>query len=178
VARDYIRVARSLGADEATLDELGIRVARLNATLMIAALGEAAYPQVAETLEEAAQYLLSGRIVVAGGLHPGHSTNAVAALIAERVKAEKLINATDVEGVYTADPRQDPSARLLEEIGVEELARLLEGGSIQAGAYELMDPLALKIIRRSRIPTLIVKCSPNTLAEALRGRKVGTRIKV
>ncbi|MDQ3881765.1 MAG: UMP kinase, partial [Thermoproteota archaeon] len=87
LARDYISTARSLGSDEASLDILGIEVSRLNARLMIVALGEQAYPSVPEDLEEVNEAVIANRIVVTGGLHPGQSTNATAALIAEKVKA-------------------------------------------------------------------------------------------
>ncbi|MGH9990026.1 MAG: UMP kinase, partial [Nitrososphaera sp.] len=52
VARHYISTARSFGSDEASLDILGIEVSRLNARLMILALGDQAYPAVPEDLEQ------------------------------------------------------------------------------------------------------------------------------
>ena len=67
-ARDYIAVARNLGIDEGTADEIGILVTRLNATLLIAALGDAAYPKVAESHSEAKKFAESKKIVVMGGI--------------------------------------------------------------------------------------------------------------
>ena len=81
IARHYIDLARSLGSDEANLDIIGIEVSRLNAKLLIAALGDQAYSQVPKNLEEVAIAVASGKIVIAGGLHPGQSTNATSALI-------------------------------------------------------------------------------------------------
>ena len=60
-----------------------------------------------------------------GGLQPGHSTNAVAAIAAETIKANLFLNATDVDGVYTADPSKDPTAKRLEEVNVNHLAEIL-----------------------------------------------------
>src|SRR5919108_6058564 len=104
IARHYINLARYLGSDEASLDIMGIEVSRLNAKLLIAALGEQAYPSVPADLEHVSKAAVSGKVIVTGGLHPGQSTNATAALIAEKVKASKFLNATDVDGIYDSDP--------------------------------------------------------------------------
>ncbi|PMP95542.1 MAG: UMP kinase, partial [Nitrososphaera sp.] len=173
VARLYIRAARELGASEAALDQLGILITRANAELLIAALGGVAYPSVPQTLEELLAASASNRsIIVMGGLQPGQSTNAVAALAAER--AALLVNATDVDGVYTDDPRKNPSARRLEAVGVEELTQLLSGSEHKAGTYELLDHVSLRILERSRIPTVVT--SYEGVLAAIRGEKVGTRI--
>ena len=86
VARHYISTARSFGSDEASLDILGIEVSRLNARLMILALGDQAYPGVPKDLEQVSKAVTAGRIVVTGGLHPGQSTNATAHLLLKRSK--------------------------------------------------------------------------------------------
>ncbi len=174
-ARRYIEYAKNLGADQSTLDELGIDVARINAKLLITALGQSAYPYPPHTLEEAVKASSTGKVVVAGGFQPGQSTNAVAALLAERLSATLLVNATDVEGVYNKDPKRYPDAKLLREVSVAELRRILEG-EIYAGTYELMDPLALKIIERSKIPTRIIRCSIEAIRDTLIGRDIGTLI--
>ncbi len=108
IARDYIAVASKLGADQASLDEIGIQVSRLNGMVLISALGNLAHASVPTSLAEVVEALElpKNRVVVVGGLHPGQSTNAVAALIAERVRAERFINATDTDGVYTKDPEK------------------------------------------------------------------------
>ena len=175
VARLYIRAARELGASEAALDQLGILITRANAELLIAALGGTAYPSVPQTLEELLAASASNRsIIVMGGLQPGQSTNAVAALAAESLGAALLVNATDVDGVYTDDPRKNPSAKRLESVGVEELTLLLSGSEHKAGTYELLDHVSLRILERSRIPTVVT--SYEGVLAAIRGEKVGTRI--
>jgi len=175
VARIYIRAARDLGASEAALDELGILITRANAELLIAALGNLAYPSVPRTLDELLAASASSRdIIVMGGLQPGQSTNAVAALAAESLGAEILVNATDVDGVYTEDPRRNPSATKLEAVRVDELMRILDGSGHRAGTYELLDHVSLRILERSRIPAVVTSYS--RILDALRGGRVGTRI--
>ena len=65
VARHYINLARNLGSDEANLDIIGIEVSRLNAKLLITALGDQAYSQVPKNLEEVAIAVASNKIVIA-----------------------------------------------------------------------------------------------------------------
>ena len=174
-ARHYIGYAKNLGADQATLDEIGIDVSRINAKLFIIALGSSAYPYPPIALEEAVRASSTGKVVVTGGFQPGQSTNAVAALLAERLSVSLFVNATDVDGVYDKDPKKYADAKLLKEVTAADLRHILEG-EIYAGTYELMDPLALKIIERSRIPTRIIRCNAKALTGALEGRNIGTLI--
>ncbi|HJJ36343.1 MAG TPA: UMP kinase, partial [Methanocorpusculum sp.] len=90
-ARRYINVCRDIGLDEATSDEIGIRVTRINAALLIGALGDHAYPRVAESYIEAKEFAVSGKIVVMGGVTPGQTTDAVAAVLAEETRADLLL---------------------------------------------------------------------------------------
>ena len=175
-ARHYISIARSFGSDEASLDIIGIEVSRLNARLLILALGDQAYPAVPEDLEQVSKAITTSRIVVTGGLHPGQSTNATAALIAEKVKASKFLNATDVDGIYDSDPNKNKDAKLFNEITVKKCIDLLGSEDSAAGAYDLMDIVALKVIERSKIPTVVVKSDPVVIEKAISGNNLGTRI--
>jgi uridylate kinase len=184
VARHYISTARSFGSDEASLDMLGIEVSRLNARLLILALGDQAYPVVPKDLEQVSKAIAgnsstssnSSRVVVTGGLHPGQSTNATAALIAEKVKASKFLNATDVNGIYDSDPNKNKGAKLFKEITVKKCIELLGSEDSVAGAYDLMDIVALKVIERSKIPTLVLKSDPAVIKKAISTSAIGTRI--
>lgn len=133
MARNYIKIARGFGLDEASLDVIGIKVSRLNAKLLIAALGENAHPAVPEDLEQVAEAVATGKIVVAGGLHPGQSTNATSALIAEIVRAKRFVNATDVDGIYDSDPRKNKGAIRYSEITIRQCRNLLAEESSMAG---------------------------------------------
>ncbi|HEY9386982.1 MAG TPA: UMP kinase [Nitrososphaeraceae archaeon] len=176
VARHYINLARNLGSDEANLDIIGIEVSRLNAKLLITALGDQAYSQVPKNLEEVAIAVDSSKIVIAGGLHPGQSTNATSALIAETSKASSFVNATDVDGIYDSDPNTNTKARLFKEITVNECMEILRVESAMAGTYDLMDIIALKVIERSKIPTRVVRSDTNDIRDAVDGKDIGTKI--
>ncbi len=176
IARHYINHARSSGADESSLDELGIEISRLNAKLLIYALKHKAYPHPPTTLQEIRHAVDSGLIVIVGGLHPGQSTNGTAALIAEKIEATLFLNATDVDGVYDLDPNKYKKAKKFRRIELKTLRSMLIHEDSVAGGYDLMDILALKIIERSKIKTRILKADLKTLEKAIKGGSVGTEI--
>ncbi len=176
IARHYISHARSSGADESTLDELGIEVSRLNARLLIYALKGKAYPHPPTTLTEVRHAVDSGLIVVAGGLHPGQSTNGTAALIAEKVHATEFLNATDVDGIYDSDPNKNSKAKKFRQIELRNLRKMLVHEDSLAGSYDLMDIVALKVIERSKIRTRVIKADIAIIEKAIKGQSVGTEI--
>ena len=176
IARHYITHARSSGADESSLDQLGIDVSRLNAQLLIYALKNKAYPHPPTTLHEIKNAVDGRQIVVTGGLHPGQSTNGTAALIAEKISASEFINATDVDGVYDLDPNKYPKAKKFSRINIKDLKNILIHEDSMAGGYDLMDIVALKIIERSQIKTRIVKADLKILEKVITGKSTSGTI--
>jgi len=156
IAREYISISRELGANEAVSDLIGIEVTRLNARLLISALGDVAYPEPLRDYTEIPKVLSSGKIAVMGGVAPGQTTDAVAAVAAEYINADLLVNATSVDGVYTSDPRKDPSAKKIERMSAEELVKVVMSTEMKAGSRAVIDPLAAKIIERSKIRTIVL----------------------
>jgi uridylate kinase len=170
IARYYINIARKLGLDESSLDLIGIDVSRLNAKLLISSLGDQVNPNVPKSLDEISSFIGSDKIVISGGLHPGQSTNATSALIAEKIRANEFINATDVEGIYDMDPRKNQNAKLYEKISINECVGMLLNGSSMAGEYDLMDIVALKVIERSKIKTRVILSSPENIINTIEGK--------
>jgi len=144
--------------------------------LLIYALKGKAYPHPPTTLAEVKNAVDSGLIVVAGGLHPGQSTNGTAALIAEKVKATEFLNATDVDGIYDSDPNKNKKAKKFLQIDIKVLRSMLVREDSMAGGYDLMDIVALKVIERSKIKTRIIKADIKTIENAMKGQRVGTEI--
>jgi len=172
IARYYIRSGRALGATEQHLDVMGIEATRLNARLLIVALGGYACPDPPRDYEEAVRAAASHTIVVMGGVSPGITTDAVSALLAERVNADRLINATSVDGAYTADPRKDVCAKRIPRMSHTELVELVSGSVTGAGPNIVFDPIGAGVLARSRIPLVIVDGrSTKNLRLALEGRE-------
>lgn len=176
-ARDYISVARELGADESNCDLIGIEITRLNARLLISALGEAAYHEPPLDYKEAKNASLSSKIVVMGGVTPGQTTDAVSALLAEYVGADLLINATSVDGVYTSDPKKNKDAKKFETMTPKQLIEIVMKTEMIAGANSPIDLLAAKVIERSGIKTVVLNGeNPQNVIDAVNGKRIGTVI--
>jgi len=175
-ARNYIQIARGLNASEAACDDIGIDVTRLNAKLLIMALGEDAYPEVAKNFHEALEFSVSGKIIIMGGTEPAHSTDAVGSILAEFVDADLMINATSVDGLYNKDPHKFKDAKKYDKITPTEMLSILSTKDNKAGTYEFLDMTAIQIIKRSNIKTLIVNGEdPQNLKKAIIGN-IGTTI--
>jgi uridylate kinase len=155
-ARRYIDACRELGTKESYLDEMGIAATRMNARLLIAAMGENAFQGVPSRVEEALEAVEGHPIVVMGGTVPGQTTDAVGAELAERAGAGELIILTNVDGVYTVDPRLDPAAIRLPRMSASELIDIVTVDDYRAGSKTVVDPVAAATIHRASIPTKVL----------------------
>jgi uridylate kinase len=77
-------------------------------------------------------------------------------MLAEYVRADRLVIATSVDGVYTSDPEVDPNAKKFESMTSKELVSLTMETEMKAGSRSPIDPLAAKIIERSSLSTSVV----------------------
>jgi uridylate kinase len=172
IARYYINLGRSLGIGEHDLDNLGIHATRLNARLLIFALGDGTNPKPALDIDEAVEAGKTHQIVVMGGTVPGHTTDAVSAMIAEKVGAQRLVNATNVNGVYDSDPKKNPEAKKIDRMSYEELQGTSPEGHDKAGPNVIFDPMGTEIISRMKIPLLVCNGRDTTaLKNAILGKE-------
>jgi uridylate kinase len=175
-ARRYIETARRLGIDEGTADEIGILITRLNATMLVAAMGDDAYPRVAENHAEAKKFAEHKKCVVMGGITPGQTTDAVAAILAERVRASVFINVTSVDGIYSADPNKDKKAVRYDHLTPRQLIGIVGKAELVAGLNTVLDIIAARVVERSGIPLVVLDgTDPENLRSAvLTGTYTGT----
>ncbi|MCD6512228.1 MAG: UMP kinase [Thermoplasmata archaeon] len=173
IAREYISFARSLGADEEYLDRIGIMATRLNAML----LNTFFMKKIPETIEEAKSM---SPPVIMGGTEPGHSTDAVAAMLAREVKADKLIIATNVDGIYDRDPAVYKDAKKFDRISINELRKMVGDKWNMAGKNVVVDAIACRIIDGAKIKTFVVYGKEiDEIKNAIYGREFkGTEIVV
>jgi len=173
-ARTYAEAIRQLGGNEFKADEAAILSTRQNAHLLIAALGRRdGHVVVPQDFDEAARAALSGRIVVMGGTIPGLTTDADAALIAEKLHAGRILNLSNVDGVYDSDPRKNKQAKKFKQMPFLQLLKLaIRGDERSAGTHFIFDVFASKIIARSRIETHFVHGKKlDDVANAMKGKK-------
>lgn len=177
-AREFIDVGRAIGANEVELDQLGIGITRLNARLLIAAIGDDAVLTPSKDYEAAGRALRCGDIVVMGEIAPGQTTDALSALLAEYIDAELLIYATNISGVYSADPHTHPDAEPFDKLRASQLVTLILDIDSTAGNSVPIDLLAAKMIQRAHCETVVIDgTDPECILTAVRtGKFEGTRI--
>lgn len=177
LARDFIKVAKELGMKEDKKDWAAIHVSRLFAQLFVLRLADAGCGRVPVSLDETEACLAENKIVVLGGLRPGMTTDTVAALVGERVKADLLVKGSNVDGIYDKDPNKFSDAKRLEKLSFDELGGLFEVNTHRAGINQVVDPEAVKVLQRCRLRTVVVSGydASNVLA-AVEGKRVGTVI--
>ena len=177
LAREFIKAAADLGLDETRRDWTAIHVSRLFAQLFMLSLGEIGCGSVPVSVDEAQACLDTGKVVVFGGLRPGMTTDSVAALIGERIQADLLVKGSNVDGIYSKDPKKYSDAKKLDALRFEDLGKLFEADSHRAGINQIIDPEAVKILQRCKIKTVVVNGydAENVLA-AVKGKQVGTVI--
>jgi uridylate kinase len=177
LAREFIKVAAELGAEEPKQDWAAIHVSRLLAQLFTLLLDDVGCGSVPVSEDEAEACLKKGKVVVVGGLRPGMTTDSVAALIGEKVKADLLVKGSNVDGIYTKDPKKHRDAKKLDKLKFEDLSRLFEADSHRAGINQVVDPEAVKILKRSKLKTIVVNgYDAGNVAAAVEGKQVGTVI--
>jgi uridylate kinase len=120
-------------------DWIGIMATRLNAQLVKAVMAEWCCQDV--VTDPTCAEPLKGKVLVAAGWKPGFSSDNDAVLLAERFNAKIVINLSNIEKVYTADPRKDPSARPLDRISWADF-RAMVGDEWVPGKNVPFDPVA------------------------------------
>ncbi len=180
-ARDYITIGRDLGLTEFELDEVGIEVTRLHARLLAACVGPPTPADPPTTVRAAAELVHRASPIVLGGTEPGHTTDGVAALLAVRLRAARLVNATNVSGVYDRDPRKFPGARRIARLSWPEFRALVSSETDgTAGQSFLFDRLGADSLSRSGIALAVVQGRDlENLEAAILGRPFdGSRVEV
>jgi uridylate kinase len=110
-----------------------------------------------------------------GGLKPGITTDAVAALVAERVDADLLVKGTDQDGVYNKEPRKHADAVKLDHLSFDDLQSVFSENQHKAGMHQIIDPEAVKVLKRKRVRLIVVNgFKPENILAAVKGEKVGT----
>ncbi len=178
-ARAYIDIGRKLGLTEVELDEIGIDVTRLHARLLAGRIGSPTPAHPPTTVAAAVQEMRHSSPVIMGGTEPGHTTDGVAALLAVRLRAVRIINATSVDGIYDRDPRTHTNAKRLDRISWSTFRDLvLAGASSAAGQQFPFDHLAANVLARAQIPLAIVQGRDlENLERAVEGRSFdGSRV--
>jgi uridylate kinase len=118
----------------------------------------------------AVRHLEKGRVLIlaAGTGNPFFTTDTCAALRATEIAANVLLKATKVDGVYSADPKKEPNARLYREISYE---------AVLSEKLRVMDLTAITLCMERKIPLVVFNLkTEGNIARVMRGEPVGTKI--
>ena len=159
-----------MGMLATAINALALQDAFLAAGLDARVLSAINMPEVAEyyTRDTAVRHLEAGRVVIfAGGLgRPYFSTDTAGALRAVEIGADAILMAKNVDGVYTADPRKDPTAKRLDAISYSEIV---------AKKLGVVDLTSAILCMENRMPTLVFGLDdPENIYRAAAGERLGT----
>ncbi|MCH8930876.1 MAG: UMP kinase [Proteobacteria bacterium] len=174
-------LARS-GMDRVTGDQMGMLATVINSLALQDALeGEGVHARVMSALQinavcedyirrRAIRHLEKGRVAIfaAGTGNPFFTTDTAASLRAIEIGADILLKATRVDGVYSADPLKDASARRYTQISYDEVLH---------GKLEVMDATAIVMCRDNNIPLRVFNLTKaGSLLRIMRGEALGTLV--
>lgn len=139
----YSEVSKTVGSNSASdaADWIGIMATRLNAQLVKACFGDFCQNDV--VYDPTAPIDFKGKVLVAAGWHPGFSTDNDAVLLAEKHDAKTVVNLSNIEKVYTDDPRKNPDAKPIDEISWSDFRKMV-GNEWVPGKNCPFDPIASK----------------------------------
>jgi len=175
--------ASQQGMDRVSADYMGMLATVINALAMqdiLERTGIETRVMTAIRMEELAEpyirrraqrHLEKGRVVLfAGGTgNPYFSTDTAAVLRALEIEADLLIKATNVDGVYTADPKLDPRAEFLPEVSFQD--------AIVRG-LRVMDANAFGLCKENKLPIVVMNVNQDgAIARVLQGERVGTLVR-
>jgi uridylate kinase len=172
----------ALGIERATADYMGMLATAMNALAMQAALEKVGVPtrvQSAITMAEisepyirrrALRHMEKGRVVIfaAGTGNPYFTTDTAATLRASEMNCDALLKGTKVDGIYSADPKKDPTAERYETVTYQD---------VLTKNLRVMDATAIALARENEIPVIVFSIQkPNSIFDTIHGRTAFTRV--
>ncbi|MGE0225335.1 MAG: UMP kinase [Acetobacteraceae bacterium] len=174
--------AAASGMDRAQADYMGMLATVMNALAMQAALEKFGVPTRVQSAipmasvcepyirRRAERHMEKGRVVIfaAGTGNPFFTTDTAAALRAAEMRCDALLKGTQVDGVYSADPRKDAEATRYDQLTYLD---------VLANDLAVMDAAAISLARENRLPIIVFNIhAPGAFAQVMRGAGRFTRI--
>ncbi|MBN2094571.1 MAG: UMP kinase [Candidatus Aenigmarchaeota archaeon] len=181
VKNEYVGVLRGLGLPEEQGHDIAIQLTHLNANMLRYALEEKAHNWLPKSTEDVLIHAelaeRNGKICVCGGTEPGQSTDGVASRLAHHLGADLLVKATNVDGVYDSDPKENPQAKKLDKLNYSEFLEILASQETAPGRFFLFGRKGAELLKEKSIRLLIVNGKdPEEISRAVFGGHNGTEI--
>ncbi len=173
LTRHYQNVVKELNPSvtSETMDEVGIVPTKLNATAIIAILGEIAYPEVIPNPTDIPKNAKQFKVMVTAGWKPGASTDYDAVLLAFSLGVKTVINLSNIDYVYDSDPRKNKDAKPRKTMSWTEFENLYQG-EWKPGLNLPFDPIAAKFAKENSMKVIV--CNGNdskNLKDIIKGRE-------
>lgn len=176
IARAYANAIRKFGGSEFEADEIAILATRMNAYLLMRCLKDVACVCIPKYFDE----VCGKRTVIMGGTIPGITTDADGVLLAERLGAKRIVNLSNVSGIYDKDPSTYKDAKKFDTMTKEQLLSLAyKYDKRTAGSHFVFDLVACKLLARSDMEAHFVNGKDlDGVKRAIEGKKhEGTVVK-
>lgn len=155
-ARNYQEAAAAVADLNANdLDWMGIHATRLNGHLLRTIFRDSAHPVMITNPDDILDVPPAVPVIIAAGYRPGSSTDLRAVQIAEKIGATKVINLSNIDYVYTADPRTNPNAEKIETISWSDFRAMIPT-DWDPGLSSPFDPIAARVAQRDNIEVAII----------------------
>ncbi len=158
ICRKYIASAAEAhgGVTDEDKDWLGIHVTRLNAQLVRTIFRDIAHPRVNTNPHDLEDfYDFKESVLIAAGWRPGFSTDYAAVILAKYLDIEKIVNFTNIDYVYTEDPKMNPHAEKIENISWTDFRKIV-GDEWSPGLNAPFDPIASKLAQEAGLEVAIL----------------------
>ena len=163
ICRSYQQAAREILNDDinpVALDWIGIYTIRLNAELIHAVFSDIAYPKVVVDLDAATPGVEGRPVLVCGAEEPGHSSDYDAVRLAEIYGIKTIINLSNTDRMYTADPKLNPAAEPLDSLTWDKLVEII-GTEWRPGMSAPFDPVAAQLAKK--LDLTVITCDGRDL---------------
>jgi len=167
ISRKYQNVAKDITTvTKADLDWIGIQATRLNAELVRAMFGTMAHEKVIHDPNQPID--TDKRVIIGAGFEPGSSTDLRAVQLAERFGAGQVINMSNIDYVYSDDPKKNPDAVKLTRIPWDDFRKLV-GDEWDPGLNMPFDPVASRAAATIGLRVVIIGNDVGNLERLLKG---------
>ncbi len=179
IARKYINALKKEGKPNRLLSLAGIRATRANALFLMQFFGKEANDTLPINMREVKNNLKKNSLVICGALRfsKNSTSDTTAAKLAKYLKTE-FVNLTNVDGLYSSDPKRNKNARFIPFIDWKKFQDRALKSKYSPGQHFVLDQQAAVLIRKYRIPTFIIGRNLKNLEKIFNGQEfIGTSIK-
>ncbi len=164
------RIYTSLKLDNSLLDILGIKITRVNA-FAVKSLYEENTLDNAKFITSLEEITKDDKRIFSGGFFPGFTTDACSVLLAERMRINRVINISNIEGVYDKDPHKSKDAKLIRRMSFKDFLNLGLEASRKPGSNFIFDLVGIKLAERSSIDLAFVGKNLKEIEKAIKGEE-------